>query len=132
MKKTLTFATFLAVALTTGCASTGDTKSTGNAAFDEAAKIAIDKDAKLRKAGYAWTSAKAKDKYGDAKTPDGKAFKEAGHHLTLVEVAVYEGKLALEKGDEAAAMKKVKEANALADAQMAQQERGANPTIMWK
>ena len=132
MTKTLTLTTLLSLALLTGCATTGDTaKGTGNAAFDEAAKTAMEKNAKAMKAGYAWSSAGNKIKY-DAKTEAGKAFAETGRKLTLVDVALFEGEQALKKGDEKTAMKKVKEANDLADAQLAQQTLSSDYKTLWK
>jgi hypothetical protein len=134
MKITLTLAALLATALLTGCATTGDTMSggTGNTAFDEAAKIALDKNKAAIQEGYAWTSAFVKSKYDTDKTEEGKAFKASGKKLTLVEVALFEGEQALKKGDEATAMKKVKLANELADAQLAQKEQNKNFKILWK
>ncbi len=132
MTKTLTLTTLLSLALLTGCATTGDVaQGTGNAAFDEAAKVAMEKNAKAMKAGYAWTSAGVKTKY-DPKTEAGKAYKESGRKLTLVDVALFEGEQALKKGDEKTAMKKVKEANDLADAQLAQQATSSDYKILWK
>lgn len=134
MTKTLTLTTLLSLALLSGCATTGDTvqaQGTGNDAFDTAEKVAMDKNAKAMKAGYAWTSAAIKTKY-DPKTEAGKAFKASGRKLTLVDVSLFEGEQALKKGDEATAMKKAKEANDLADAQLAQQERNSNYQTLWK
>jgi len=134
MKTTLTLAALLATALLTGCATMGDTTAggTGNAAFDEAAKVALDKNKAAMKEGYAWTSTSAKNKYDTDKTEEGKAFKASGKKVTLVEVALFEGEQALKKGDEAAAMKKVKLANELADAQLAQKEQNKDFKILWK
>lgn len=131
MKKTLTLVTLLTMAMMSGCASTGETKGTGNTAFDEAAQTAMAKNATALKAGYAWTSAAVKTKY-DPKTEAGKAYQETGRKLTLVDVAIYEGEEALKKGDEAKAMKQVKLANELADAQLAQKENGDKYQLLWK
>ncbi|MBD3766573.1 MAG: hypothetical protein IE928_01305 [Gammaproteobacteria bacterium] len=132
MTKTLTLTTLLSLALLTGCATTGDTaQGTGYAAFYEAAKVAMEKNAKAMKAGYAWTSKGVKTKY-DPKTEAGKAFKKSGRKLTLVDVALFEGEQALKKGDEKTAMKKVKEANELADAQLSQMAISSDYKILWK
>lgn len=135
MKNTLTLLTILTLTTFTGCSTAGDTKSTsgtGNAAFDEAAKMALDKDNQAIKAGYAWTSKKVKNKYGNDKSAEGKLFKASGKKLTLVQVAIFEGEQALKKGDEATAMKKVKEANELAEAQLSQMAISSNYKILWK
>ena len=132
MTKTLTLTTLLSLALLAGCATTGDTaKGSGNAAFDEAAKAASEKNAKAMKSGYAWTSAAIKTKYDD-KVEAGKAFKETGRKLTLVDVALFEGEQALKKGDEKTAMKKVKEANELADSQLSQMAISSDYKVLWK
>jgi dihydroorotase-like cyclic amidohydrolase len=132
MKKTLALLTILSAASMTGCASTGDMKGSGNTAFDEAAATANEKNAAAMKVGYAWTSTAIKNQYGSDKTEAGKAFKESGKKLSLVDVAVYEGEQALKKGDTDAAMKKVAFANELADAQLAQEEQGKSYQILWK
>lgn len=132
MNKTLTLTTLLSLALLAGCATTGEeAKGSGNAAFDEAAKVAMEKNTKAMKAGYAWTSAGVKAKY-DPQTEAGKAYKESGRKLTLVDVALFEGEQALKKGDEKTAMKKAKEANELADAQLSQQTISSDYKMLWK
>jgi hypothetical protein len=132
MKKTLTLLAVLSLSGLTGCATTEVAKGTGNAAFDEAAAVASEKNAKSIKAGYAWTSASIKSKYGDDKIESGKAYKATGRKLSMVDVAIYEGEEALKKGDEATAMKKVKLANELADAQLSQQEISSKYQVLWK
>lgn len=129
MKKSTFLLSLVAAGMLSGCATTGS--GTGNTAFDDAAKIALDKNKAAMKNGFAWTSAAIASKY-DAKTEAGKAFKESGMKLSLVEVAVYEGQEALKKGDEATAMKKVKFANELADAQLTQEETAKKFQILWK
>lgn len=132
MKKSTFLLSLVAAGMLSGCATTGDVAGgTGNAAFDDAAKIALDKNKASMKNGYAWTAAALESKY-DPKTEAGKAFKESGMKLSMVEVAIYEGQEALKKGDEAAAMKKVKYANEIADAQIAQEETGKKFQILWK
>lgn len=136
MKKTVhMLATLLATGVVmTGCASTESkpASGSGNTAFDEIVKPALEKNAALAKAGYAWTSAAAKNKYGSDKTEDGKAFKAAGYKLSLVEVAVYEGEQALKKGDEETAMKKAKLAADLVSAQAQQKEISSDYKMLWK
>ncbi len=136
MKKTVRMlATLLATGVVmTGCASTETKPDTGsgNAAFDEIVKPALEKNAALAKAGYAWTSTAISNKYGSDQTEDGKAFKASGYKLSLVEVAVYEGEQALKKGDQDAAMKKAKLAAELVAAQAQQQEISSDYKMLWK
>jgi hypothetical protein len=132
MKKTLTMLVLLSVTSITGCMSTGDVGSSGNAAFDEIATSASAKNATAIKFGYAWTSTAIKDKYGSDKTEAGKAFIASGRKLTLIDVNLFEGEEALKKGDTDTAIKKAKLANELADAQLAQEEQGKNYQILWK
>lgn len=132
MTKTLTLTTLISLALLTGCQTTGEkAQGTGNAAFDAAAATAMEKNNIAIQSGYAWTSAAIASKY-NPKTEAGKAYKASGHKLTLVDAALFEGEQALKKGDEATAMKKAKEANDLADAQLAQKETSSNYHILWK
>jgi hypothetical protein len=132
MKKTLTLLAVLSLSALAGCATTEVAKGTGNAAFDEAASAASTKNATAMKSGYAWTSVAIKGKYGDDKIESGKAYKATGRKLTLVDVAIYEGEEALKKGDEETAMKKVKLANEIADAQLSQQEISSKYQTLWK
>jgi hypothetical protein len=132
MKKTLTMLVLLSVTSITGCMSTGDVGSSGNAVFDEIATSASAKNATAIKFGYAWTSTAIKDKYGSDKTEAGKAFIASGRKLTLIDVNLFEGEEALKKGDTDTAIKKAKLANELADAQLAQEEQGKNYQILWK
>jgi hypothetical protein len=126
-------ATLLATGVVmTGCASNETKSASGNAAFDELVKPALEKNAALAKSGYAWTSAAIKNKYGSDKTEDGKAFKASGYKLSMVEVAVYEGEQALKKGDAEAAMKKAKLATELVAAQQQQKEISSNYKMLWK
>lgn len=132
MKKTRILLAILSLSALAGCATTEVATGTGNSAFDEAAAVASTKNASAMKAGYAWTSAGIKSKYGDDKIESGKAYKATGKKLSLVEVAIYEGEEAIKKGDEATAMKKVKLANELADAQLSQQEISSKYQVLWK
>jgi hypothetical protein len=50
----------------------------------------------------------------------------------MVDVAIYEGEEALKKGDEETAMKKVKLANEIADAQLSQQDINSKYQVLWK
>jgi hypothetical protein len=132
MKKTLTLLTILSLSALAGCASNDVVGGTGNSAFDQIAAAANAKNASAMKAGYAWTSASIKSKYGDDKVESGKAYKATGKKLSLVDVAIYEGEEALKKGDEETAMKKAKLANEIADAQLSQQEISSKYQVLWK
>lgn len=116
----------------TACTSMPEKASvTGNEEFDRLAEVAQEKNDRMIKVGYAWTSAGIKSQY-DKATEAGKVFVASGRKLTLVDVAIFEGEQLLKKGDTSKAMAKVKLANELADAQLAQQQVSQNYQKLWR
>ena len=119
------------VVLMVGCAHAHMPQGSGHAPFDELAKVAAEKNRMADQKGYAWVTAAIEQKYAK-ETEAGKAFAETGRKLTMVDVSLYEGEEAIKKGDIDAAMKKVKHANELADAQLSQQETSAKYQRLWR
>lgn len=128
MTKTLTL---FSIALMAAAQATTALAATGNAEFDALAKSATEKHQDAMKDGYAWTSAAINRKF-NPQTDDGKAYKESGRKITLVDVALYEGEKALKAGDTAKAMQFAKQADGLADAQLQQREISSDYKILWK
>lgn len=106
-------------------------QTSGNDEFDRLAEVAQEKNDRMIKVGYAWTSAGIKTQY-DKATEAGKAFIASGRKLTLVDVALFEGEALVKKGETAKGLAKAKLANELADAQLAQQQVSQNYQKLWR
>lgn len=113
------------------CTHNASKVSNGNDEFDRLAELAQEKNDRMVKVGYAWTSAGIKSQY-DKATEAGKAFAATGRKLTLVDTALFEGETLIKKGDINKGIAKAKLANELADAQIAQQQTSQNYQKLWR